>query len=152
MSNYDSATGTFTAIVRAWYNETNYYRNGRWCYITIGNAERNNTWYEARNLDASFIMSQPEIYACDQSGNTYGDNLAPAFNDSGCDFNGTYFLRKSGAAEYDSPYYASAGKWHVDSSPALVNRIKVPSNYNTSSNYNSGNFTKHDATATTREY
>ncbi|MBR4761011.1 MAG: hypothetical protein IK086_00035, partial [Clostridia bacterium] len=153
MSSYDSSTGMFTAIVRAWYNETNYYRNGRWCYLTIGNAEHNNTWYSARDLDAAFIMSQPTLYAYDIStGTTYGDNLAPAFNDSGCDFNGTYFLRKSGAAEYDNPYYASANKWHVDSSPALVNRIKVPSNYNTSSSYNKANFTKHAASGTTREY
>ncbi|MBO4734532.1 MAG: hypothetical protein J5662_08650, partial [Clostridia bacterium] len=153
MSSYNSSTGTFTAIVRAWYNETNYYRNGRWCYLTIGNAEHNAAWYEARDLDASFIMSQPTLYAYDTStGETYGDNLAPAFSDSGCDFNGTYFLRSQGAAQYDNPYYASADKWHVDSAPALVNKIKVPTNYNTTSNYDSGNFTKHNATGTQREY
>ena len=153
MSSYDSSTGIFTAIVYAYYNETNYYRNGRWCYLTIGNAEHNNTWYSARDLGASFIMSQPTLYAYNTStGETYGDNLAPAFNDSGCDFKGTYFLRSSGAAQYDSPYYASENKWHVDSSPALVNKIKVPTNYNTSSNYNSGNFTKHNASGTQREY
>lgn len=152
MSSYDSSTGTFTAIIRAWYNETNYYRNGRWFYITIGNAEHNAASSNEHDWDASFIMSQPELYAYDTaSGQTYGGNLAPSFSD-GLSFNGTYFFRAQGCAQYDSPYYATVDKWNIDSSPAMIHHITVPSDYNTSSNYNAGNFTQVPETDYIREY
>ena len=152
MASYDSSTGTFTAIIRTWYNETNYYRNGRWAYITIGNAEHNSGSSNEHDWDASFIMSQPELYAYDTTtGQTYGNNLAPSFGD-GLNFNGTYFCRSSGCAQYDSPYYAPADKWNIDSSPAMIHHIIVPSDYNTSSNYNAENFTQTPQTDFIREY
>ncbi|MBO4693643.1 MAG: hypothetical protein J5659_04565 [Clostridia bacterium] len=151
---YDSSTGMFTAYFSHSYCGNQYYRNGRWGYLTIGNAEHNNSWHDtdSYNYNDSFIMSDPQLYICDSSYNPSGDNLIPDFSGDNCSFNGTYFLRENGNTNWDNFYRASAGKWSIDSSPALIKRVKVPVDYNTSANYNVSNFVRTADTATTREY
>ena len=125
-------------------------------YLTIGNAAfRNPTGNTIafQNLGASFIFSDISLYLCEsESGSTSGDSLIPQINDSNVDFGGTYFFRKDNSADVDGPISATANKWHVMAMPDHVKYVTVPSDYNTSSNYNAANFSRTAETAYTREY
>ena len=125
-------------------------------YLTIGNAAfRNPTGNTIafQNLGASFIFSDISLYLCEsESGSTSGDSLIPQINDSNVDFGGTYFFRKDNSADVDGPISATANKWHVMAMPDHVKYVTVPSDYNTSSNYDAANFSQTAETDYTREY
>ena len=123
-------------------------------YITIGNAAcRGAAQNSYVNYGASFIFSDISLYECDSDGsNVQETNYIPQINDDNIDFNGTYFIRKDKCTQYDSPYASTPMKWHVLSDPGCVKKITVPSDYNTSSSYDSANFSQTAATAYTREY
>lgn len=129
-------------------------RGYRSFYINIGNAEYDNNGCDESGYRASYIMSDIKLYTCDDlSGtNTGTTNYLPEFNASNIDFNGTYFFKGNNCSYYNSPYAASSMKWHVTSRPQYVKHIKVPKDYNTSTNYDAGNFTLNSETDYTREY
>ncbi len=162
-TSYDETTGIFEGIFKATVSD-NYDHNkddkgqgNRWGFLTIGNAEHNDSWHGEYNYDVSFIMSDIEVKYYDTStGNVSGDSLVPDFSDESIDFKGTYFHRsnskEAGTEYYDGFYYATADKWHIDTSPKNVKHVEVPVDYNTSSNYSAGNFVQTAETDYTREY
>lgn len=126
-------------------------------YITIGNAEFDQSGSSSSDYDASFIFSDVKLYTCDDiSGtNTGSTNLLPAWGSDIIDFNGTYFFKgraSDGNNQADGMQGAIPMKWQVCSRPQYAKHIVVPSDYNTSSSYSASNFTKTDATTYTREY
>lgn len=163
--NYNSSlsSGVYSMYFKldggSWNQSADKYSQGnRSFYLTIGNAAYRNfsSHIAFDNLGCSFIFSDVSLYqAASQGGATSGNNLISQINDSNVDFGGTYFLLGDGnaASTYaDSPLGASANKWHVMSMPDHVKYITVPSDYNTSGNYDSGNFSLHSATDYTRDY
>ncbi|MBO4432263.1 MAG: hypothetical protein J5852_01895, partial [Clostridia bacterium] len=142
-----------------WNKSADKYSQGnRSFYLTVGNAAyRNFSSHVAfDNMGCSFIFSDVSLYqAASQGGATSGDNLIPQINDSNVDFGGTYYLLGDGNADStvaDSLLAASANKWHVVAMPDHVKYVTVPSDYNTSSNYNAANFSQTAETTYTREY
>ncbi|MBO4432405.1 MAG: hypothetical protein J5852_02620, partial [Clostridia bacterium] len=128
-------------------------RGNRSFYITVGNAEHDNTGVSEKDYNVSFIMSDAKLVTCDAGHNvTDSKNRLPVFLADIIDFGGTYFARSNGCKQYDSPMYASSMIWHVDSAPYLVKQITVPNDFNESSNYDASNFTLHAATNNLREY
>lgn len=122
-------------------------------YITIGNAEHSGASVSESDFDASFIMSDPVLVACNSAHKVIDEtNRLSDFTEENINFNGTYFVRSDGCDQYDSSYYATPMVWHVDSSPALVKAVSVPLDFNTSSDYDAANFTKHEETTALREY
>ncbi|MBQ9354601.1 MAG: hypothetical protein IJT84_02825 [Clostridia bacterium] len=163
--NYNSSlsSGVYSMYFKldggSWNQSADKYSQGnRSFYLTIGNAAYRNfsSHIAFDNLGCSFIFSDVSLYqAASQGGATSGSNLISQINDSNVDFSGTYFLLGDGnaASTYaDSPLGASANKWHIMNMPDHVKYITVPSNYNTSGNYDYGNFTSHSETTYTREY
>ena len=162
-TSYDETTGIFEGIFKATVSD-NYDHNkddkgqgNRWGFLTIGNAEHNDSWHGEYNYNVSFIMSDIEVKYYDTStGEVSGDSIVPSFSDESIDFKGTYFHRsnskEAGTEYYDGFYYATANKWHIDTSPKNVKHIEVPVDYNTSAHYNAGNFTQTAETDYTREF
>ncbi len=124
----------------------------RWGYLTIGNAQFDNTSSIA-DYDNSFIFSEPVIQYCNASGTVLNStNLCASLDDENVDFKGTYYFRKNTCEEWDCPAYATAGKWHILGGNDLVRHITVPADFNISSNYNKSEFSRVAETDTTREY
>ncbi len=138
-----------------------YSRGSRAFYLTVGNGAYRNFKNQSdsvsfKNFGCSFIFSDATLYTCDSSGGSVGStNLMPSWSDSVIDFDGTYYYTSDAGNSSlypDSPTGSSANKWHVMNLPNHVKKITVPSDYNTSSNYNYNNFSGHDATTYTRKY
>ena len=161
--NADLTSGVYSMYFKldggSWNKSADKYSQGnRSFYLTVGNAAyRNFSSHVAfDNMGCSFIFSDVSLYqAASQGGATSGDNLIPQINDSNVDFGGTYYLLGDGNSDStvaDSLLAASANKWHVVAMPDHVKYVTVPSDYNTSSNYNAANFSQTAETTYTREY
>lgn len=151
--------GVYTIRIRINYGAADksvdkYSRGSRAVYLTIGNAAfRNSSTVAYSNFGASFLFSNISLKECvSEEGAVTGSNLIAQINDENIDFNGTYFMRKDGTTDVDSPLGATANKWHIMAMTDYVKAVNVPSDYNTSSSYDSANFSKQDATTYKREY
>ncbi len=158
---YDAETGLCTVIFRPTIDTQTSNIYGA---ITIGNAEHGAVTSESKLLgendfDASFIITEPELYAYDNdTKETYGDNLfrdadnkEVAFTSENINTDSTYRVDGPDYSSNDSILKVPSCGWYVDSGDSLIEKIKVPADY-LSSKYDETNFVKHDETDYTREY
>lgn len=163
--SYDPVTGTCEVIFKPTIKGDSNDNNGVYGAITIGNAEHgpaggSTDVFGETDFDASFIISEPALYAYNVNSKTaYGDNLfqdadgnAVGFESSNVDTNSTFRVDEPNYTEKDSMLTAPRYKWHVDTGDSLIEKIKVPADYITSNSYDAANFVKHNETEYTREY
>ena len=125
MSEYDSDTMMFTAIVKMWINDK-YCSSptGAHSAITIGNAEHNNSWRSENNFETSFAFCNPTLYAYNTAtGETYGENLIADITDATFNGDKVYKHPQNDYAGSDNMMAAPANMWIIyflQSSPFLV--------------------------------
>jgi cephalosporin-C deacetylase-like acetyl esterase len=129
MSSYDPSTLTFTAIIKLYLTNT-HPDTGVHSFITIGNMEHNNTWYDEKNFQAYFAFTDPKLYAYDTTENeVYGSNLImPVAANTVC-LSPTYKFDSNGYSASDSFVAAPANQWCIDTTASLISCTDIPEGY-----------------------
>ena len=129
MSSYDPSTLTFTAIIKLYLTNT-HPDTGVHSFITIGNMEHNNTWYDEKNFQAYFAFTDPQLYAYDTTlSDTYGENLiSPIASGTVCT-DTAYQFGSNGYTGADSFVAAPADTWCIDTTASLISCTDIPAGY-----------------------